>query len=155
MGFESQDYFLLGIDRTLLSDPNCTKGFILTAKTLDNNNIVFDAYLDFVDDMYSIGHIDLDKDMEGICTSRYDISKVENVVKSLNLQNSETIYASELAKLLDTEQWFIEYLTQNRWSFDGEHYFDKRELDESIKMYKAIVSTIYDYELINTSTFGE
>ena len=154
-GFEEQDFYLLAIDRAFLENPDCNRGFLLTVKKY-RENIVFDAYIDFVDDMYSIGHVDLNSEASSLEQNQNTIESIEKKLNSLNLPNGSTITLSQLLSILsENEYWFAKYLTKYRWTFENEHSFEQRELFASLNMYKTITSLNKEYNLTNASSLGE
>lgn len=151
---EEQDYYLIGLDRKFLSDITSVQGFLLTVKK-DKSNITFDAYLDFVEDMFSIGHLNLTESADELSTQKQTLPTIEAKLNAIELTDNQRIKLSELQSLLsEKEQWFLYYLTGSRWSFEAEDSFYKRELVESVNLYKSIISLIKEYNLTKGKEFS-
>ena len=149
-----QDFYLIGLDRSFLSSDG-GRGFILTVGK-DEKDIVFNGYIDVVNDMYSIGNINLSENANSLDQNLKSLSSIENKIKAMQIGDDEQVSISQLRNILSpNEEWFLSFLTKERWCLTTEHMFDARELAESIKIYKSIVSLTNEYNLTNASTFGD
>ena len=147
LGEGEDDFYLLGIDRDLLSSCERVKkdNFILTAK-INQDDVILEVYNSFVNDMYGIGSVDVQKEGQVLEQS---VSSIEKKIKKLP-DEGEYLPISSL-KLDEDEEWFKTFIEKNRWTFDIKKTYSKEEFLLSTHMFKAMKQLVKDCSLRNSN----
>ena len=147
LGEGCDDFYLLGIDRDLLGSGESLKtdSFILIVK-IKQEDVIFEAYNSFVNDMYGIGSIDVQKEGQVLGQS---VSSIEKKIKKL--PGEPKYHPVDSLKLDEDEEWFKTFIEKNRWTFDIKKTYSKEEFLLSTHMFKAMKQLVKEYSLRNSN----
>ncbi len=142
---EEQDFLVIGMDRGLIAGTKGT-GFIITAKIDEkHNNVIFQGYNQFVDDMYSVGYVDIGE-------SGYKLNDRKKALPSIkekidNMEDLSKARPLNVLKLDENESWFHSYVIRNNHSIWPEHRFTKEDLKISAEIFEGICAINDEYNL--------
>ena len=148
LGEGDDDFYLIGLDRDLLSSCERVKedNFILTAR-ISQDDVIFEAYNSTVNDMYGIGSLNVQKEGQILGKS---VSSIEQKIKKL--PDGRKYLPVNSLNLDEDEEWFRTFIETNHWTFDVEKTFSKNEFLLSTHMFEAIKHIVDEYSLRESAT---